>query len=327
MPIVPAALWSARPAVKKILLVKTSSLGDVVHNFPVVVDIRRRFPQAAIDWAVEEAYVPLVQLSVGVRRAVPVAIRRWRKGLLGMTTWQEIAELRRMLQAERYDEVIDTQGLLKSALITAAAQGRRHGFDAHSAREPIAARFYDVVHHVARGQHAVSRNRQLVAAALGYRASEPVAYGLRARTQTGGEVVLLHSTSRADKHWAESSWIELARRLHDAGSKVVLPWATPLEQERSRRIASSLPGARVPPSMPLAAMAAQLTAAKAVVGVDTGLVHLAAALGRPAVAIYCATDPRLTGIHGSSRAANLGSPGHAPAPDQVFEALQGLGAL
>ncbi len=304
-----------------------SSLGDVVHNFPVVVDIRRRFPQAVIDWAVEEAYAPLVELSLGVRRPVPVAIRRWRKGLLGMATWREIADLSRTLRSERYDEIIDTQGLLKSALVTAAAHGRRHGFDAHSAREPIAARFYDVVHHVARDQHAVSRNRQLAAAVLGYRVSEPAEYGLGVQPDASGAIVLLHSTSRADKHWPEASWVELGQRLESAGLSVVLPWATRFEHERSKRIAASLARAVVPPSMTLAAVAALLSSAKAVVGVDTGLVHLAAALGRPAAAIYCATDPRLTGIHACSRSVNLGSPGHAPSAGEVFDALKACAAL
>ncbi len=312
---------------KKILLVKTSSLGDVVHNFPVVVDIRRRFPGAAIDWAVEEAYAPLVDLSGGVRRAVPVAIRRWRNGLLGTATWREIGELKRALQSERYDEVIDTQGLVKSALIARAAHGRRHGFDAHSAREPIASRFYDVVHHVARGQHAVARNRQLVAIALGYRVNEPADYGLHIEVPAASEAVLLHSTSRADKHWAEASWIELGRLLESAGLIVVLPWATEPEQERSRRIAASLNRAKIPPAMPLRAMAELLAAARAVIGVDTGLVHLAAALGRPVAAIYCATDPRLTGIHGSLRSVNLGGLDHPPAAGEVFEAIKSCAAL
>jgi heptosyltransferase I len=317
--------------VKKILLIKTSSLGDVVHNFPVVADIRRRFPQASIDWVVEEAYAPLLALSPGVRRAVPVAIRRWRRRLLGAATWREIGDLRRMLGTERYDEIIDTQGLLKSALIAAAARGTRHGFDADSAREAIAARFYDVVHHVPRAQHAVARNRELAAAAMGYRVREPADYGLRidrdARNGAPGGIVFLHSTSRADKHWPEAAWIELGRLVEAQGHRVVLPWGTEAERERSRRIAAGLRQAHVPRALAMREMTDVLALAEGVVGVDTGLMHLAAAMGTPVAAVYCATDPRMTGIYGCERSVNLGGPGRPPVPQEVFDALRACGAL
>src|SRR3990172_10587674 len=149
----------------KILIVKISSLGDIVHNLPAVSDVRRQFPHVSIDWVVEEAYAPLVRLHPAVHRAIPVAIRRWRRRLVTPVTWREIGQTWRALRSERYDAVVDTQGLVKSALLTAVASGRRHGFDAASAREPIAARFYDVVHPVARSEHAVVRNRTLMAAA------------------------------------------------------------------------------------------------------------------------------------------------------------------
>ena len=144
---------------KTILIVKTSSLGDVVHNFPALTDIRRAFPDAQVDWVVEEAYAPLVRLHPAVRHAIPVAIRRWRRRLLHAATWVQVRECRRALRRDVYDVVIDTQGLLKSALLASAARGRRHGFDRSSAREPAAARFYDCTHAVDRTLHAVVRNR------------------------------------------------------------------------------------------------------------------------------------------------------------------------
>ncbi len=205
----------------RVLLVKTSSLGDVVHNFPVVTDLRRHFPDALIDWVVEEPFVPLARMHPAVRRVIPVAVRRWRTRLLGRATWKEIAEFRRLSQSERYDAIIDSQGLLKSALIARAACGRRHGFDAATAREPLAARFYDVTHHVARSLHAVVRNRLLAGAALGYRIESAVDYGLPSSDPSVGRpgptCVLLHGTSRADKHWPVASWIDLGRRLEAAG--------------------------------------------------------------------------------------------------------------
>ncbi len=307
---------------KKILIVKTSSLGDVVHGFPVLADIRRRFPQASVDWVVEEAYCTLVEMNPGVHRTVPVALRRWRRKLLGPSTWREIGEWRRRLSAERYDAIIDIQGLVKSAILAAAANGRRHGFDAASAREPVAARFYDVVHHVSQAQHAVARNRELAAAALGYRVHEAVDYGLRSeRDGATGEVVFLHSTSRAEKHWPEAAWVELGRRVEDKGLAIVLPWGTQAERGRSERIAAALSNARVPPALGLRELARLLAAANSVAGVDTGLVHLAAALGTPVAAIYCATDPKLTGVYGADRALNVGGPGGPPSPDEVFVAL------
>jgi heptosyltransferase-1 len=315
---------------KKVLIVKTSSLGDVVHNLPAVTDIQQRFPNVSIDWVVEEAYAALVRLHPAVRRAIPVAIRRWRKRPLQSATWQEIGEAKRALHSERYDAIVDTQGLLKSALLARAASGRRHGFDADSAREPIAARFYDVVHHVARGEHAVCRNRTLVAAALGYRVHDLPDYGIRgvaAKTSSVREVVFLHSTSRADKHWPEEAWIALGRWLAGRGLRVVLPWGEASERARSERLASLLPNARVPGALPLAEVARLLGQAEAVIGVDTGLTHLAAALGVPVAAIYCATDTRLTGVYGAKRAWNLGGRGQPPRPEDVIAILRGAVAL
>ncbi len=323
---------SKDPTMRKILLIKTSSLGDVVHNLPVVTDIRRNFPNAVIDWVVEEAYLPLVQLHPGVHEAIPVAIRRWRRRPLKFATWTEMRKLRQTFRHDPYELVIDTQGLIKSALLAAAAQGRRHGFDAASAREPIAARFYDVCHHVARSQHAVVRNRELAARALGYRNGDTVDFGLRSGASPRDKasdcrIVLLHSTSRADKHWPEERWLELGNLIESAGGSVVLPWGSSSERLRSERIASSLRHAQIPGALSIQAVAALLAQCSGVAGLDTGLTHLAAAFGTPVAAIYCATDPGLTGVYGSSRAQNLGGPDHAPQAHQVFEMLQTCGAL
>ncbi|MBI2317716.1 MAG: lipopolysaccharide heptosyltransferase I [Betaproteobacteria bacterium] len=312
----------------KVLLVKTSSLGDVVHNLPVATDIRARFPDACIDWAVEEAYAPLVRLHPAIRRVIPVAIRRWRQRLLGPATWAEIAVLRRMFRSERYDAVIDTQGLIKSALLARIARGRHHGFDAASAREALAARFYEVTHHVERDQHAVLRNRALAASALGYRAEAGAGCGIDAATAAReGFAVLLHSTSRADKLWPEERWVALGRELEAAGRRCVLPWGSEEERRRSARIASLLGDALVPGGMPIDELAALLSRASAVIGVDTGLTHLAAALGVPVAAIYGGTDPALTGVYGAPRARNLGAPGRVPEVAEVSAALRELGVL
>ena len=314
----------------RILLVKTSSLGDVVHNFPVVSDICRHFPEAAIDWVVEEPYLPMVRLHPAVRRVIPVALRRWRKRMLEQHTWKDIGDFRRMFHVEEYDAIIDTQGLLKSALIARAARGRRHGFDASSAREGVAARLYDATHHVRRGQHAVLRNRQLAAASLGYRLEDPTDYGLKA-VSSGREAqpycVLLHGTSRADKLWPVDAWMALGLLLEERGYACVLPWGDDGERGRSECIAAGLQQASIPALLPLEKMAELLSGAAAVIGVDTGLVHLAAALGRPVVAIFSGSDPALTGVYGAPLGRNLGHQGIPPNPQEVLAALADMKAL
>jgi heptosyltransferase-1 len=317
----------------KILFVKTSSLGDVVHHCPAVSDAARAFPGAQIDWVVEEPFAAVAALHRAVRRVIPVALRRWRRSLWRPAVWAEIGAFRRALRAERYDRVIDAQGLAKSALIARLARGERHGYDAASAREPFAARCYDVRHAVSRALHAVARNRLLSAAALGYVAPQACDYGLVAPRHTplaelsaaGSDyAVLLTMTSRADKLWAEANWIELARALRARGLAVVLPWGSEAERARCERIARGSEGALVPPRMALGELAALLHVARAAIGVDTGLAHLAAALGVPSVAVYCATDPGLTGLYGDAPLRNLGSIGKPPAVGEVLAALEEL---
>lgn len=312
----------------RVLLVKTSSLGDVVHNLPAVSDVRRHFPAAVIDWVVEEPFVPLARMHPAVRRVIPVAVRRWRRRVLGHGTWKEIGEFRRLSQAEQYDAVIDSQGLLKSTVIARAARGRKHGFDAASAREPLAARFYDVTHHVAKGQHAVSRNRLLAAAALGYRVETPVDYGLKSTLKSDRHyAVLLHGTSRADKQWPVDSWIELGRKLEQCGLDCVIPWGSEDERARSERIAAALQRGTVPNPLGLDQVAQLISGSALTVGVDTGLTHLAAALGRPVAAIFTGSDPVLTGVFGAERARNLGHAGADPDPAEVYRALVELKAI
>ena len=315
----------------RFLFIKTSSLGDVVHNCPAVSDVARCVPGAEIDWVVEDSFAEIAALHARVRRVIPVSIRRWRSGLLSSTTWSEFLAFREQLRAQRYDAVIDSQGLVKSALIAAMAQGRRHGFDRASAREPFAARFYDVLHAVP-SQHAVERNRLLAAAALGYELPQTCDYGLRAEGQPplGARTpyaILLTMTSRGDKLWAEERWRSLGQWLEARGLQCLLPWGSEEERRRSARIATAIPGAVVPQRMPLAGLARLARDARCVIGVDTGLAHLSAALGVPVVGLYRGSDPALTGLHGNGRVRNLGGAGRPPEVAAVQEALAALGAL
>jgi len=313
----------------RILLVKTSSLGDVLHNLPVVSDIVRHHPDAQIDWLVEEGFAALPKLHPAVRSIVPVALRRWRNRLLNPATWREIAAFRSALTAQSYDIAIDTQGLFKSALLMRGARGLRCGFDRHSAREPLATILYQRTYSVATGQHAVERNRQLVAQALGYALDGRADYGISppaidhpAWLAHGPYTVLLHATSRTDKLWEEPNWIALGRFLHQNNIRSILPWGNETERLRSQRLAAAIPDAIAPPRLSLHDAAALLGGAQAVIGVDTGLAHLAAALDVPTVGIYTATDPALTGLYAGSRALNLGGLNRAPDVHAVIAALQ-----
>ena len=314
-----------------ILLIKTSSLGDVVHNLPVVSDIRARFPRARIDWVVEEAYRDIVGMHPGVHRAIPVALRRWRGNVLRLAHWREFGQFRRALSGTRYDCVIDTQGLVKSALLARAASGKRHGYAAESAREPLAAKFYDVVHAVSRELHAVVRNRRLAALALGYELPAALDYGIAVPPAAGPVeprpyCVLLHATSRADKLWPEQAWQRLGGELARRGYAAILPWGDAAERGRSERIARALPGAVVPPALGMLAIAGLLARAHAVIGVDTGLTHLAAALGRPVVALYCGTHAGLTGVQ-ANQAARVRNLGGKQAVPEVAEVLAAFDAV
>ena len=312
----------------RILLVKTSSLGDVIHNLPVVSDIRRQIPDAAVDWCVEENFAAIPRLHPGVGQVIPVAVRRWRKGLLKAATWREIGAFRSVMQAARYDAVIDTQGLLKSALIASQAQGTLSGYAADSAREPLAARFYDHRFTVPTQAHAVVRNRQLVAAALGYVLAGEPDYGITAPAArfdwlpAARYVVFLTATSRDDKLWPELQWMTLGRQLQALGYRAVLPGGSAAERERAGRLAAAIPDAIAAPPLSIAELAALLTGAQAVVGVDTGLSHLAVALKTPTVALYTATDPGLTGVLGSGYYRNLGGKAQVPSVAAVLEALR-----
>jgi len=317
--------WASFYPMRRILFVKTSSLGDVVHNCPAVSDAARALPDAQIDWVVEEPFAEVAALHPAVRRVIPVALRRWRRTAWKPATWREVGIFRNDISQERYDAVIDTQGLLKSALITKLAAGKKHGMDTASAREPIAARFYDVVHAVPKGQHAVERNRRLTAAALGYSLNGPLDYGLKVAAGSGDTdtvvepyAVFLTMTSRADKLWSNDNWIGLGKALR---MRIALPWGSEAEKARAEAIAGRIGNATVPSRMTLRQLAALFQKAKHVVGVDTGLTHLAAALDRPTVGVYCGSDPALTGLYGGPNVRNLGRTGAPPSVEDVLKAL------
>ena len=308
-----------------ILFIKTSSLGDVIHHMPALTEARKALPAAQFAWAVEEAFAPLVRLHPAINEVIPVAWRRWRKSLLAPATAAEIRSSLRGIRARRYETIIDSQGLLRTAILARFARGRRHGYDAASIREPLASLFYDVRHSVSYDLHAVERNRIISGRALGYAPQGAPDFGLeRSRFAAGNEryAVLLHATARAEKQWPEADWIALGKALGDL--TLVLPWGTEAERARSERLAAALPHARVPERAPLDRVAQVIAGAQFVVGVDTGLMHLAAAFGVPLVAIFAGSKPGLTGPVGAEPMTVLGADGSPPAAEAVIEAVRAI---
>ena len=291
----------------KILIVKTSSLGDVIHTLPALSDAVRALPEIRFDWVVEEALAEIPAWHPAVERVIPVALRRWRKNPLAALTGGEWRQFLHQLRAESYDKIIDAQGLIKSALLTRMARGTRYGLDRHSAREPLAALAYRHRFSIDKNQHAIVRVRELFAAVLRYPCPvTPPDYGLSRGHFSSipadeRYVIFLHGTAWASKQWPLEYWLQLASLAAEAGYKVYLPWGNESEHQRAQHIAAQCSRVTVLPKMNLAELAAVLVHACGVVGVDTGLAHLAASLSAPAVTIYGATRPELTGTVGPSQ--------------------------
>ena len=318
----------------RILLVKLSSMGDVLHNLPVVADLVRAYPNIEIDWVTEASYAGLVGLHSSVRQVFSMPLRGLKNRWWSPAAWSSFFDAKAQLGCRKYDLILDTQGLIKSALIARLAEGPIAGFSSDTARESLAARVYDQHVAVSRDLHAVERNRRLAAGIFGYELTGLVDYGLRLPAVTPGTkpahpyVVFLHATSRATKMWPELHWIALGQHFHESGTDVLLPWGNAEEKSVSERLASAIPGAMVTPAMSLVEAAAVLAGGRGVVGVDTGLAHLAVALARPTVGLYLTTSPALTGLYGNELAINLGGGTRqqpvVPRVDEAWHALQSL---
>ncbi|WP_224543142.1 lipopolysaccharide heptosyltransferase I [Mesorhizobium sp. CA16] len=317
----------------KVLIVKTSSMGDVIHTFPALEDAVRNRPDIDFDWCVEEPFAGIVALHPAIGTIHKVAVRRWRKRLLDGATWREMAGLRGALRASRYDLVIDAQGLLKSALVAIQAGAPIAGFDRASAREPSATLFYRHRYAVPRDLHAIERTRRLFGLALGY---QPDLSTLRSGIVPpagnlpgidGQTAFLLHGTSREDKKWPVEDWIETARRLADRQFTPVVTWSNEAEKNVAEAVATAVPGTVVVAKSPLAEIAAILGHSTLVIGADTGLTHLASAFGRPTVAVFLATEPGLTGPRGPFASTLLAPAGGRVTPAEVMMEAERLLAL
>ena len=293
---------------KRVLVVKTSSLGDVIHTLPAITDASRQLPGLRFDWLVEESLAEIPAWHPAIHEVIPVALRRWRGSPL--KTWRsgEWTTFRNRLRQYDYDCIIDAQGLIKSAVLTRLAKGRRCGLAAKAAREPLAAWAYDEKHVIARGQHAIDRVRQLFAACLDYNvpATGPD-YGIdrqrvmpgQAVTGTAPYLVFLHGTAWTTKLWPETYWQTLIRLATAAGYRVYLPWGNDSEYDRAWALARTSDKVTVCDAMNLVQLAQLIAGSNGAAAVDTGLGHMTAALSVPAVTVYGPTRPGLTGTRGN----------------------------
>jgi heptosyltransferase-1 len=354
----PLPTLTAANQAPKILLVKLSSLGDTLHNLPIVWDLRKRLPHAQIDWIVEEGYVHLLEplkttaTFRGIDRIIPVAFRRWRKNLFSIRTWREFFAMRKLLQSVSYDIVIETQGLLKSALVCALARKSDHSIVSglgnateHSGYEPMARMFYNQSVHVPVKCHAIDRSRWVMCSAFDWplidrRSEPPLFYPLAfveqlaplefegLRNQPNGTavpyVVCFHSTARAAKRWPSENWVELGQVLSSQGYQVLFPWGSPEEMKISALMASHVPGAIVPRAFSIKEAYSLVAHAALTIGVDTGLTHLSAVLGKLTVEIYCDSPRWKTEGYWSGSIANVGDMKTTPSVDEVVSAIKAV---
>ena len=327
-----------------ILIVRVSSLGDVVHNMPMVADILRHFPEAKIDWVVEEAYTSLVKLNSGVNTVIPMSLRRWRKSLFSTATRAEIGEFRRVLRSQEYDFVFDTQGLFKTSVVMRMARlkadGKRVGLanaTEGSGYEAISRIFHDISVPVGLHTHAVLRARTVAATALGYAIDSAPDFKLRAPTigASGSTTdpawmpsqpyaVFFHGTARAEKQWPAANWIQVAQRLQNRGLPILLPWGSEMEKRAAEQMLLQIPNGVLLPKLPL--MEAVMLAQRAVlvIGVDTGLTHIAAAYCRPTIELYGDSPRWKTQGDWSPNIINLGDLGAPPEVAAVEAAVDRL---
>lgn len=334
---------------KKVLIVKLSAMGDVIHTLPAITDAKTMDPNLQIDWLVDARFQEIPAWHPGVNRVIPIPLKSWRKSPWQVIRSGEFRSFCQTLRLETYDEIIDAQGLLKSAILAFLAKGHRQGYDRSSAREGVSTWLMQQTHPVDRGQHAIIRTRQLLAKSLGYGLETlPLNYGLSLQPNPSAHpayVVLIANTSWESKLWAESHWVALGQKLEQAGYAIKLTSGNALELARAQRISAQLSQAEALSPLNLNQLAALVAQASAVVSLDTGLSHLTAALGVPNVALFGPTSAALTrplGAHQQVLAAEmpcapcLKRTCHHPErakfpiapclwgihPDQVFEVLK-----
>lgn len=313
----------------KVLIVRTSSLGDLVHMLPAISDIAKQVPDAKIDWVVEAAFAEIPAWHSAVNEVIPVSQRQWRKAWWKPSVWAARHAVIQRIQKAHYDVVIDMQALLKSIRWVRAAQGIKHGLDWKSAREPLCSLFYDCKHRVAFWQPAVTRQRLLASLVWGYEVSGTPDFGLQHFTEQAQKqpaaqpyAVMMPSASRADKLWSSSHWQHVFDLLQQNGLALKLLAGNDTEAAYSQTLIQGRENAMVLPRMGLTAVAEVLSGATIMVGLDSGLTHLSAALGRDTIGIYKASTPVRTPLIGAGLTASLGDRDKPPSVKEVLTTLE-----
>ena len=330
-----------------ILIIKLSSLGDVLHNLPIVWDIRAQYPNARIDWLVEESYVSLLAPLLsnadfkGLDHIIPIAVRRWKKNLLSEQTRKEWRVFRQNLLATQYDIVIETQGLLKAAWLTRLAARSANAVIAglgnateDSGYEPTVRWFYTDSVQVPLHCHAVARSRWVAAAAMDIPVptSQPQFYppaflqSLKANATpfNAPYVLFFHATARAAKQWGESNWIALGNALAKQGKQVILPWGNAQEKAVSERLSTQIANSIISPAFNISEWFSVIANAALTLGVDTGLTHLSAMMNTPTIELYCDSPRWKTEAYWSDNVENLGDSGQPPSIDTVLQSAETL---
>lgn len=290
--------------VMNILIIKTSSLGDIIQTLPALTDAGKIFPDIQFDWVVEEAFQDIPKLHPLVNNVIPVAMRRWRKNIFRSLLNGEIKKFKQKIQSKKYDLIIDAQGLIKSGLITKMAIGKKIGLDKQSLTEPLARFFYDDEVTVDLQKHAIFRMRSIFAGALHYSFdAENIDYGISIKPNDQyskkPSILFLHGTTWPSKHWPDEHWIALAKLLKN--DPILIPWSNDQEKKRAELISAQSENAIILPKMRLSDLAAIIADGKFCIGIDSGLAHLAAAFNVPTITLYGPTNPKRIGTAGKQQ--------------------------
>jgi len=290
----------------RVLMVKTSSMGDIIHTLPALSDAVQAIEGIRFDWVVEEGFQEVPAWHSAVDQVIPVAIRRWRKAPVQAWRSGQWQAFKQQLAAREYDAIIDAQGLLKSAcLVVRNARGASYGFDRHSAKEAWASKFYQHRVNVAKNQHAIERTRQLLASALQYELTDSQGdFAIAAHFESNAAadyLVFNHGTTRFDKHYPEVYWQQLIKLATAAGWNIKLPWGSAQELARAERLAANNERVLVLNKLSLSQVAQVIKDAAGCISVDTGLSHLSAALDKPNLTLFGSTDPGLVGGYGKNQ--------------------------
>ena len=299
----------------KHLIIKTSSLGDIVHMLPAITDASTMVPNISFDWVVEKSFSEIPTWHPSIKKVIPVEIRKWRKQLLKQSTRAEFYAFKTDIQQTPYKKIIDTQGLIKSAFISRYAKGERWGYDKNSITESLASNFYQHTVSIPFKEHAVTRNRLMLAKTLGYSNENlELDYGISSNPSFQVEiknlsksfdipskyVIALHGTSRKDKEWPIEHWDKFIKTVEEFGYSVLLPWGNDEEKSRAQHLVDQNNKAILLPHCSLTTLAGLIQNADAVIGMDTGLMHVAAAFDKKGIALYPVTQPDLTGVRSAS---------------------------